>query len=1062
MATRGPAPVDTGATPVVTRPVDRAPAPVPPGPGSTGQIPTVKKPAGPPEAAAPAVTPNAGITVPPVSTPQGPPETVPPAVTPGPATGQSTSANVTPTVPVQELPVDTPNVDAGNNVIPNINYIQVLANGTVVVSKTTALNFAGSGVTVTGSNGAATITISGSSYGNSNVVTLLSAFGSNTVSTTGNVTGGYLFGNGSQLTGLPSIYGNANVVANLAALGSNPVSTTGNVTGGNLLTGAQVVASGVIQTGTGFSTGGYLSVDGDTDLHKTTVTGNLSATGNVTGGNVLTGGIISATGNIFGGNAVFTGNLSVAGNVTYINSNVVTINDLAINLANNAANISLINGGGIELGPQGTPYVTFLYNTSANTFTSNVGLSAVANITGGNLLTGGLISATSTITSAANITGGNVLTAGLISASGNVTGSYILGNGSQLTGIAASYGNANVAANLAAFGSNPISTTGNVTAGNLIGNISITGNVTGTSANVSLVAGSYTTTFDNTGNTAFANGTVSVTTLTATGNITGNYILGNGSQLTGIAATYGNANVVANLAALGSNPVSTTGNVSAGYLFGNGSQLTGIAASGNTGNVTFSDQVVMGTGSTDGSGGLYLAPGNNSIANSAVQYLRVRGGDVVTHIHLDTGNNQYYDQYFGDDGKYVKLANTGNVVIGSDDAVGNSAQWTFGTSGNLTLPRGGVVYETNIPDGGLNGNTIALKPSGGTNADQQLLIYPTTNDANHLHLTTGNLYSTELFLGDDNLYVKLANTGNVVVNSNDAVGNTAQWTFDNFGTITLPGNMIISGNTSVFGTNASLLQTTDDRPLLALSSGANGAVSSLWVEDIGNVGTSNIAAVYANPTVGSKIVRIVVGQNGVGSGPNLWDFDTTGNLTVPGNIIMTTGIVGSGASPAPYLSGFSSLSAITVSASGNISATGNVTAANFFGNGNTLSNVATRFESSWTVPVGNSTQSFTVAASETYYLWVDCNIPNGILAWNATATVTNTNVPVVGAQYAWVYNGGGTPVDFTSIPNQFIGTANTIVRSNVAPSSTTNRFDFGINNTSGGNITVRYGWVAIS
>ena len=299
MATRGPAPVDTGATPVVTRPVDRAPTPVPPGPGSTGQIPTVKKPAGPPEAAAPAVTPNAGITVPPVSTPQGPPETAPPAVTPGPATGQSTSANVTPTVPVQELPVDTPNVDAGNNVIPNINYIQVLANGTVVVSKTTALNFAGSGVTVTGSNGAATITISGSSYGNSNVVTLLSAFGSNTVS------------------------------------------TTGNVTGGNLLTGAQVVASGVIQTGTGFSTGGYLSVDGDTDLHKTTVTGNLSATGNVTGGNVLTGGIISATGNIFGGNAVFTGNLSVAGNVTYINSNVVTINDLAINLANGFSLASL-------------------------------------------------------------------------------------------------------------------------------------------------------------------------------------------------------------------------------------------------------------------------------------------------------------------------------------------------------------------------------------------------------------------------------------------------------------------------------------------------------------------------------------------------------------------------------------------------------------------------------------------------------------------------------------------------------------------------------------------------
>ena len=150
-----------------------------------------------------------------------------------------------------------------------------------------------------------------------------------------------------------------------------------------------------------------------------------------------------------------------------------------------------------------------------------------------------------------------------------------------------------------------------------------------------------------------------------------------------------------------------------------------------------------------------------------------------------------------------------------------------------------------------------------------------------------------------------------------------------------------------------------------------------------------------------------------------------------------------------------------ISVAGNVTA-GNVTAANFFGNGNTLSNVATTFESTWTVPTGNSTQSFTVTPNNTYYMWVDCNIPNGILTWNATATITNTNVPVVGAQYAWVYNGGGTPIDFTSIPNQFVGTANTIIRSSVAPSATTNRFDFGINNTSGNTVTVRYGWVQIS
>jgi hypothetical protein len=64
-----------------------------------------------------------------------------------------------------------------------------------------------------------------------------------------------------------------------------------------------------------------------------------------------------------------------------------------------------------------------------------------------------------------------------------------VGNGSQLTGIVSSYGNANVAANLAAFGSNPISTTGNVTAGNFISGGAGTPTIT-SSTNLDLSAAS--------------------------------------------------------------------------------------------------------------------------------------------------------------------------------------------------------------------------------------------------------------------------------------------------------------------------------------------------------------------------------------------------------------------------------------------------------------------------------------------------------------------------------------------------------------------------------------------
>jgi hypothetical protein len=94
-------------------------------------------------------------------------------------------------------------------------------------------------------------------------------------------------------------------------------------------------------------------------------------------------------------------------------------------------------------------------------------------------------------------------------------------------------------------------------------------------------------------------------------------------------------------------------------------------------------------------------------------------------------------------------------------------------------------------------------------------------------------------------------------------------------------------------------------------------------------------------------------------------------------------------------------------------------------------------------------------------MWVKGNIPNGIIVWNATASVSNTNVPAIGTQYAWNYTGGGTPISLTSIPDQIRGVAGTISTDATYLGTTSNRFDFGISNTSGESQTVYYGYTKI-
>ena len=148
------------------------------------------------------------------------------------------------------------------------------------------------------------------------------------------------------------------------------------------------------------------------------VTGIVSASGNITGGNITTGGTATVTGNVTGGNLAIGGLATITGNIT--GGNITTGGSIT---ATGTGNITgNVNGGNLRT----TGLIT-----------------ATGTVTGGNVASGGFITAGSTvssvgnITSAANVAGANVIASVNVSAVGNVAGTYFIGNGSQLTGISA-------------------------------------------------------------------------------------------------------------------------------------------------------------------------------------------------------------------------------------------------------------------------------------------------------------------------------------------------------------------------------------------------------------------------------------------------------------------------------------------------------------------------------------------------------------------------------------------------------------------------------------------------
>ena len=358
----------------------------------------------------------------------------------------------------------------------SVIWAQVTQIGNVSLS---SISSGTSNIQITDVNGNSAVSVAGVS--NVVVFTTTGQLVTGAITATGNITGNYILGNGSLLSGLPETYSNANVAAylltNTGNIAAGNVSVTGNVVGGNIVTAGiistsgNVAAAGIISaTGNIVTTGLFIgnfqgnvtgnfvipgantqvvfNTNGNADAtagmtfdtngpNLFTVLGTISSLGNVIAGNITTGNVVTATGNITGGNLRTAGLITATGNVT--GGNIIA-----------TANV---NGGNITT----AGVISATGNVTGGNIRTAGAVTATGNVSGGNVLVtndvqaGGNVSATShtgtSVSVTGNVTGGNIRTVGIITATGNVSGNFFIGNGSQLSGIDATSiqnGNSNV------------------------------------------------------------------------------------------------------------------------------------------------------------------------------------------------------------------------------------------------------------------------------------------------------------------------------------------------------------------------------------------------------------------------------------------------------------------------------------------------------------------------------------------------------------------------------------------------------------------------------------------
>ncbi|WP_395741000.1 autotransporter-associated beta strand repeat-containing protein [Prosthecobacter sp.] len=739
---------------------------------------------------------------------------------------------------------------------------------------------------------------------------------------------------------------------------------TFTLTGANTYSGTTTIDAGVLQVGSGGTTGA---------LGTGAVTNNAQLTINRSNG-ITVGNDISGNGSLTqagAGTTTLSGNSSYTGSTT-INGGVLSVSVLGnggansnIGASTNAAGNLVLNGGTLQY--TGAAVSTDrLFSVGTNGGTVDASGTGAVNFTNTGSMGFNGQSGIRTLTLTGTNTGSNTLAAaigdngGATSLTKSGVGTWVLTGANSYTG--ATVINAGVlqigsGGTTGALGSGAVTNNGSLVL-NRSDAIAVANDIGGSGSLTQ--AGGGTTTLS--GNNSYSGGT------TINAGVVSVAVLADGGSSSNIGAS---SNVAGNLVLNGGGLQYTGAAVSTDRLFSVGTNGGTVDASG-TGSVNFTNTGSVGFNGQSGARTLTLTganTGNNTlaagIADNGGATMLVKSG---TGTWVLTGNNAYTG---------TSTINAGELQIGSGGTTGALGTGDVTNNGSLVLNRSDAISVANAISGSgsltqagagtttLSGSSsytgsttinsgvvsVSVLANGGASSN----IGASTNAAGNLVINGSTLQYTGGAVGTDRLFSVGTGGGTLDASGTGAVNftNTGSVGFNGSGarTLTLTGSNA-DGNTlaAVIGDNGGATTLTKTGAGTWVLSGANSYTGSttisggtLQIGDGGTTGSLSVSSALSNDgtlvfkrfdamTQGTDFAGLIRGSGAVtqaGSGTLTLNASNTyagatsvkaGTLTVTSNEALGTSAAGTTVSSGATLLlkdvNYSTAEALTLNGSG--------------------------------------------------------------------------------------------------------------------------------------------------